>query len=50
MLGLEIPRQSQAVNLGLLLLVPGLGHLNKGYRGYGSLRLAVASLRGLGKL
>ena len=24
-LGLEVPRQSQAVNLGWLLLVPGLG-------------------------
>ena len=31
-LGLEIPRQSQAVNLGWLPLVPCLGSLSKRYR------------------
>ena len=45
MLGLEIPRQSQAVNLGYLLLVPGLEPISKRYRTRGSLRLAVACLR-----
>ena len=35
MLGLKIPRQSQAVNLGWLLLVPDLGPLSKRYRDYG---------------
>ena len=30
-LGLEVPRRSQAVNLGWLLLVPGLGPLIKRY-------------------
>lgn len=29
-LGLEVPRKSQAVNQGWLLVVPGLGHLVKG--------------------
>ena len=29
MLGLELPRRSQAVNLGWVLLVPGLGPLSK---------------------
>ena len=29
-LGLEVPRQGQAVNQGQLLLVPGLGHFVKG--------------------
>ena len=32
MLGLKIPRQRQAVNLGWLLLVLGLGPLSKKYR------------------
>ena len=31
MLGLEISRQSQAVNLGWLLLVPGLGLAEASY-------------------
>ena len=35
MLGLEIPRGKQAVNLGRLLLVLGLGPLSKRYRGWG---------------
>ena len=35
MLGLEIPRQSQVVNLGWLLLVPGLELLSKKYGGWG---------------
>ena len=34
-LGLEIPRQSQAVNLGWILLVPKLGPVSKKYRGGG---------------
>ena len=34
-LGLEIPRCSQAVNLGSLLLVLGLGPLSKRYKGWG---------------
>ena len=45
--GLEIPRGSQAVNLGWLLLVLGLEPLSKRFRGGGSLRLAVACLIGL---
>ena len=44
-LGLEIPRQSQPVNLGWLLVVPGWGHLARGGGTEGSLRLAVACLR-----
>ena len=32
-LGLEIPRQSQTVNLGWLLLMPGQEPLSKRYRG-----------------
>ena len=43
-------RQSQAVNLGWLLLVQGLGPLNKKYRAGGLLRLAVACLRKFKKL
>ena len=35
MLGLEVPRQSQAVNLGWLLLVTNLWLLSKRYRGWG---------------
>ena len=35
MLGLEILRQSQAVNLGWMLLVLGLGPFNRRYRGWG---------------
>ena len=35
MLGLEIPRRSQAVKLGWLLLVPVLGPLSKRYEGWG---------------
>ena len=31
MLGLEIPRRSQAMNLGWLLLVPGLGLTKASY-------------------
>ena len=31
---LEVPRRNQAVNLGWLLLMPGLGPLSKKYRGY----------------
>ena len=34
MLGLEIPRASQALNIGWLLLVLGLGPLSKRYRGW----------------
>ena len=34
MLGLEIPRKTQVVNLGWLLLVLGLGSLSKRYRGW----------------
>ena len=34
-LGLEVPRLNQAVNLGWLLLVLGLGPLSKRYRGWG---------------
>ena len=33
-LGLEIPRKTQVVNLGWLLLVLGLGSLSKRYRGW----------------
>ena len=33
-LGLEVPRQGQAVNQGWLLLVPGLGQLNERYRAH----------------
>ena len=35
MLGLEIPRRSQAVNLGWLLLVLGLWPLSKRYEVWG---------------
>ena len=35
MLGLEIPRPRQAVNLGWVVLVPGLGPLSKRYRDWG---------------
>ena len=35
MLGLEIPRKSEAVNLYLLLLMPGLGQVSKRYLGWG---------------
>ena len=35
MLGLEIPRRSQAVNVDSLLLVLGLGPLSKRYEGWG---------------
>ena len=35
MLDLEIPRGKQAVNLGRLLLVLGLGPLSKRYRDWG---------------
>ena len=45
---MEVPRGSQAVNLGWLLLVPGLGPLSKRYGG--SLRLAVVCLIGFRKL
>ena len=34
-LGLEIPRKSEAVNLYLLLLMPGLGQVSKRYLGWG---------------
>ena len=34
-LGLEIPRRSQAMNVGWLLLVPGPWLLSKTYRGWG---------------
>ena len=34
MLGLEVPRLNQAVNLGWLLLVLGLGPLNKRWEGW----------------
>ena len=47
---LEIPRQSQAMNLGWLLLVSGWGHLARVTESQGSLRLAVADLRGIMKL
>ena len=45
-MGLEIPRQSQPVNLGWLLLVPCLEPLSKWYSGWswGSLRPDVACL------
>ena len=44
-LGLEMPRQSQTVDLGGLLLVPDLGPLTSGMGAGSSLRLAVACLR-----
>ena len=50
MLGLEIARLNQALNLGWLLLVPGQGPLSKRFRSWGSLRLVVAYLRGFRKL
>ena len=34
-LGLEIPRESEAVNVGWLLLVLSLEQLSKRYRGWG---------------
>ena len=45
MLGLEIPRQRQAVNLGWLLLVPGLGPLSKKYGDWWLSEAIIASLR-----
>ena len=42
---MEIPRQSQTVNLGWVLLVPFLGPLNKRYRGWGLTEVTVACLR-----
>ena len=50
MLGLEISRLSQAVNLGWLLLVLGWDHLAKGMGTGGSLRLSVDCLREFRKL
>ena len=49
-LGLEIFRGSQAVNLSWLLLVPGVVHLARGTRAGGSLGLAFACLGGFRKL
>ena len=45
-LDLEIPSLSQAMNLGWLFLVPGLGHLATIMWVRGSLILAVTCLRG----
>ena len=45
MLGLEIPRQSQAVSLSWVLLVLDLGPLSKRYGGWDSTRPAVAYLK-----
>ena len=49
LLGWEVPRQNQTVNLGWLLLVLGLGLLSKFKAPEGSLKLAVAYLRGFRK-
>ena len=49
-LGLEIPKRSQAVTLSWLLLELGLGSLSKRYGAGGLLRLLVAYLRGFRKL
>ena len=47
MLGLEIPRESEAVNVGWLLLVLSLEQISKRYRGWGPAAVCLIGFRKL---